>query len=53
MEGPRKGGITSEACQGSKRKGDKICPTGKAFNVIFTGDHGAVSVKDIADDEQD
>ena len=29
---------------------DEICPTGKAFDVILTGDYGDVSVRDIEED---
>jgi hypothetical protein len=43
-----------EACQcrGSKLRRVEIRPTRKAFDVILTGDHGAVSVGDIRDDEE-
>jgi hypothetical protein len=37
--------------RGSKLSGDEIRPTGKAFDVILTGDYGAVSVRDIGNDE--
>jgi hypothetical protein len=47
--------LHSETCRGSKKKlkGGEIRPTGKAFDVILTGDHGAVSVRDIGDDKED
>jgi hypothetical protein len=32
--------LHSEACRGRKLRGDEICPTGKAFDVVLTGDHG-------------
>ena len=31
---------------------DEIRPPDKVFDVISSGDHGAVSVRDIGDDEQ-
>ena len=37
---------------GSKLTGEQICLTGKAV-VILTGNHGAVSVRDIGDEERD
>jgi hypothetical protein len=45
--------LHSEVCRGSKLRGNEIRPTGKAFGVILTGDQGAVSVRDIGDDEED
>ena len=45
--------MDSEACRGSKLKGDEIHPRGKTLDVVSIGDHGAVSVRDvIGDDEQ-
>ena len=43
----------SEACQGSKLRSGEIRPTAKAFDVVLNGNHGAVSVRDIGDDEED
>ena len=49
-KGPREmdegsGGLHSEACRGSKLTGDKIRPTGKAFDDILTGDHGGTQYR--------
>jgi hypothetical protein len=44
--------LHSEASRGSNLIGDEIRPMAKAFVVVLTGDRGAVSVRDI-DDEQD
>ena len=41
------GVLYSEACQGSKLRGDEIRPTANALDVVLTGHHGAVSVRDI------
>jgi hypothetical protein len=45
--------LHSEACQGSKLRVTRFVQRVKVFDVISTGDHGAVSVWDIGDDEQD
>ena len=42
-----------EACRGCKLTGDEICSTGKAFDVVLTDDHDAVSVRNIEDEERD
>ena len=39
--------LHSDLSQGSKLRGDEICPTAK---VVLTGDDGADSVRDIGDD---
>ena len=45
--------LHSETCRGTKLRGDEIRPTAKVFDVVLSGDRGAVSVRDIGDDEQD
>ena len=30
----------ASSCRRSKVRGDEICPTGRAFDVVSTGDHG-------------
>jgi hypothetical protein len=48
--------LHSEACRGRELRGDhhdEIHPTGKAFDDILTGEHVAISVLDIGDDEED
>ena len=39
-------------CRGNKLRGDEIRPTAKTFDVVTTGNHGAVSVRDIGDEAQ-
>ena len=34
-------------------RGDEIRPPAKAFDVVLSSDHGAVSVRDIGDDNED
>ena len=51
-EGPRGGGFELGGMSWKQTRGDEIRPTAKAFDVILTGDHGAVSVRDIGDEEQ-
>jgi hypothetical protein len=41
--------LHSEACRGSKLRGDETRPTAK----VLSGDHSAVSVRDIGDDQED
>ena len=43
--------LHSEACRGSKLRGDEICLL-NAFEVILTDYHDAVSVRNIGDDER-
>ena len=37
--------LRSETCRGSKLRGDEIRTTGKAFDVVLTDGHDAVSVR--------
>ena len=51
-----KGGFAlgrSDLCRGSKVRGEMIPPTAKVFNVVLNVDHGADSVRDIGEDEED
>jgi hypothetical protein len=47
--------LHSETCQGSnlKLRATRFVQWVKVFDVISTGDHGAVSVREFGDDEQD
>ena len=46
--------LHSKACRGkSLSKLRVIHPTGKVFDIVLTGDHGAVSLRDVVDDKQD
>ena len=53
LERRRTNRVHSEACRGSKLRGDEFRPMAKALDVVLTGDHGAVSARDIGDDEEE